>query len=129
MAQLLTCNIGFLLKDGSYLFETSELRNSNIYWGWSRQFAKKIYILSAPERSSFIHSETRLQNIPKIMFNVERVITEWIIKMLKSCGLLSLEMKKVILLLREQKTKGAKVNPEKNFFQQHLIFLAQKNKR
>ena len=31
MACLSTCNIGFLLKDVSYLFETSELRNSNIY--------------------------------------------------------------------------------------------------
>ena len=97
MACLSTCNIGFLLKDVWYLFETSELRNSNIYWGWSRQFAKKIYIFSPPERSTFIHtSQTCLKNNSEIFQNlfVERGNTEWIIKMLKSCGLLSLEVKK-----------------------------------
>ena len=50
--------------------------------------------------------------------------------MLKSCGLLSLEMKKVILLLREQKTKGAKVNPgEKNFFSATFDFSCTKEQK
>ena len=85
------------------MFETSELRTSNIYWGWIRLFTNKIYIFSAlPERSTFIHSsQTWLQNFPKILFNISkpicrerRVIPGWIIKMLKSCGLLSLEVEK-----------------------------------
>ena len=114
MACLSTCNIGFLLKDVSYLFETSELRNSNIYWGWSRQFAKKIYIFSSPERSTFIHtSQTCLQNNSKILFNISKPICRerdhwlnfWNVKKL---WFVEFGSEKVILLSREQKRKEAK---------------------
>ena len=71
-------------------------------------------------RSSFIHSEIWLQNILKILLNISKIICwasdHWIIKMLKSCGLWSLKVKKWICCGENKRRKETKVNPEKKLF-------------